>query len=221
HGEGVFQFFERGARSGFPLADLTTQLPQPRLLRRTILRLDFARLALQMTELLNGPLNLLRKLLPFGRPKRNFAYGKRSLDLGAIQPRTQPLPRLLVRYRSRFYFLRQLLHLPIQHNDVGEHLLQIGPPLQVGRSAFFQVSEIEQTIELDPPFLDLLRKIHYHTLDHRGSAQGLLHPELTALHSPGQIDFAFPRQQRTRAHLAQIHSYRGVSVDGLFHRLRV
>ena len=36
-----------------------------------------------------------------------------------------------------------------------------------------------------------------------------------------KIDFAFAGQQRNGTHFAQIHAYRVVRVDGLFHRRRV
>jgi hypothetical protein len=37
----------------------------------------------------------------------------------------------------------------------------------------------------------------------------------------GQIYFAFAGQQRNRSHFTQIHAYRIVGVDGLFHRRRL
>ena len=36
-----------------------------------------------------------------------------------------------------------------------------------------------------------------------------------------KIYFAFARQQRNCAHFTQIHAYRVVGVDGLFHRRRM
>ena len=48
-----------------------------------------------------------------------------------------------------------------------------------------------------------------------------MHPQLAAFHAARQIDFALARQQWNGAHLAQVHPYRIVGVDGLFHRRRV
>ena len=69
--------------------------------------------------------------------------------------------------------------------------------------------------------LQLFGQIHDHQLHQGGTADGLLHAQLAAFHAARQIDFAFARQQRNGAHFAQVHAYRIVGVDGLFHRRRV
>ena len=56
-------------------------------------------------------------------------------------------------------------------------------------------------------------------LHKRGPANSLLHPQLTALHAPRKIDFAFPGKQRDGTHFAQIHPYRIIGVNRLFYRM--
>ena len=68
--------------------------------------------------------------------------------------------------------------------------------------------------------LDLLGDLDSPQLHQRGAADGLLHPQLAALHAARQIDFAFARQQRNGAHFAQIHAYRIVGVNRLFGLMR-
>jgi len=42
---------------------------------------------------------------------------------------------------------------------------------------------------------------------------------LPALHAACKIDLALAREQRNRAHFAQIHPYRVVRINGLFRRM--
>ena len=54
--------------------------------------------------------------------------------------------------------------------------------------------------------------------NHDGRARdGLEHAQLAALNALGDFDFAFAREQRNRAHLAQVHAHR---VVGFFQRAR-
>jgi hypothetical protein len=46
-----------------------------------------------------------------------------------------------------------------------------------------------------------------------------LHPQLAALHFPGKVDFTITREQRHRAHLAQIHAHGVIGVNRLFYLL--
>ncbi len=78
--------------------------------------------------------------------------------------------------------------------------------------------KIGDRFQFDGALLQLLGQFDDHSLHQGGAANRLLHPQFAALHAARQIDFAFARQQRNRAHFAQVHAYRIVGVDGFFHR---
>ena len=144
--------------------------------------------------------------------------GMRRIDwevstLDRLSLAARRLRGLLVAQRHRLQLLGELLLLLVEIDYVDEILAQLTPPLGIGDSAFFDVAQIDDVVEFFSAPAQLLGQFEHHELNQRRTADGLLHPQLAALHAPGQIDFAFARQQRNRAHFAQVHAYRVVGID--------
>ena len=105
-------------------------------------------------------------------------------------------------------------------DDLGQLVLDFVAALGVGGALFLEVAQVDKCVQLFDFLSDLLADLHRAQLHQGRPADGLLHPQLTALHAAGQIDFAFARQQRNRAHFAQIHAYRIIGVNRFFGRMR-
>ena len=93
--------------------------------------------------------------------------------------------------------------------------------LVVGRALVLEIAQIDEGVQLLGFLLDLLGDLDGPQLDQRRAADGLLHPQLAPLHAAGQVNFALARQQRYRAHFAQVHANRVVCVNRLLDWVRV
>ena len=220
YGQGMLQVRKGGCRDSLPLADLFLQILQPLLDLRLAggLRFDLLDFAVQLAEFLDGALDLLGKLLPFQRTKRDRTNPLRDLHLGAIQPVAPTLALPLHVDRHGLELVGDLLQLAVHQDQIREQFQQIGALFQIRGSAFFDVSHVHDVVDFVGALFQLLGQFHHYLLHQRRAADGLLHAQLTALHAPRQIHFAFAGQQRNRSHFTQIHAYRIVGVDGLFHR---
>jgi len=70
----------------------------------------------------------------------------------------------------------------------------VGAHFEVGRSAFLDVAQVGNTLQLDRRLLELLGQLDDHVLHQCGTANSLLHPQLAAFHAACQIDLALARQ---------------------------
>ena len=107
----------------------------------------------------------------------------------------------------------------MQRDDVGQLLLNLGAPLGVSGALDFEVAQVDERVQIFDFLANLLTDFHRVELHQRGTANGLLHPELTAFHAAGEIHLALAGQQRDGAHFAQIHAYRIIGIDRLFYRM--
>ena len=140
----------------------------------------------------------------------------------STQPRaTLPAARrqLLVAGGNGVELFGKLPQLLVQRDDVGQMLLDFVAALDVGGALDFEVAQVDEGVQIFDFLADLLADFDGAELDQRRTADGLLHPQLAALHAAGKIDFAFAGEQRDGAHFAQIHAYRVVGIDRLFYRM--
>src|SRR5947209_19731849 len=142
-----------------------------------------------MVDFVYRALDFAREFLPLVDAERAAADGQRHFDFGAVELGAKALARLLVGHRGGFDFLFELLQFLVQQDDIGELFGGIGPRLQVGGSALFDIAQIGNVFQLDNAFAELLGNFEDYALYQGGTANGLLHPQLTAFHAAGQVDF--------------------------------
>ncbi|HLW77764.1 MAG TPA: hypothetical protein VKS01_12280 [Bryobacteraceae bacterium] len=85
-----------------------------------------------------------------------------------------------------------------------------------GAVLFKIAAEIDEGVEFFDFLADLVDDFDSPLLDDRGSANRLLHPQLTALHATCKINFTFAREQGNGAHFAQVDANRVIGIDRFF-----
>lgn len=171
-----------------------------------------------MVQLLDGAIDLLAELLPFQMDEGNPSNRLGCLDRRPVQLSGQALARLFVAERHGLQLFGELLLVLMEVDDIDEVLAELPTALGVGQRPLLHITDINDIVEFLGSPAQLLGQIEHHELDQGRTADRFLHPQLTALHAPGKVHLALPRQQRNSAHLTEIHTDRIVGVDGLFHR---
>ena len=103
-----------------------------------------------------------------------------------------------------------------KRDQIAKLAANLGLLLGVGGTALFDVAKIDEIVELVVSTLEQLSDLGNPQLNQSGPADGLLHPQLPALHTASEIHFAFTGQQRNGAHFAQVHAYRVVGINRFF-----
>jgi hypothetical protein len=173
-----------------------------------------------MRHLVDGPLELPRKLSPLRPQPRNPPDRDRRLDPAPVPLEHPPPLQTPIRGRNRVVLLGKVVLLLVKRQVVEKLLPDLAPALRIRRRALFGVAKLHHVVEFFGALLDLFAYLRDQHLDQRRPAYSLLHPQLAALHLAGKVHFALPRQQRDGAHFAQIHAYRVVRVNGLLRLLR-
>ncbi len=187
----MLQIVERRRGSRFQLADLTPQLTRTGLRADPGAGFDFAKLRLEMDQLLHRVFNFLGELLPARRQPGNVPDGARHLNLGPVEFAPPPASHFLVAERNGIQFLDQLLMALVQRDHLDEFAAHFGLLLGVGGTAFFHVSEVYEIVQLFVAMLQKLSDLHHAQLNQSRAADGFLHAQFPALHAPRQVYFTF------------------------------
>ena len=199
-GGGVAKVGERSAGGNFPLLNFAFQFADPVAVLWIFALFEAMEFGVEMGDLIDGFIDFLSKLTPFGGVELNGADGQAGFYLRPGQLHDDLATRLAgdrilqfsgLKRDELFDFLRALLQLLIQGRDDEEFFDGFLAQFRFDGGTFLGLAEVDVVIDVLFFATQRFGEFDDAVLHHGRAADGAEHPQFAAFHATGEFNFAF------------------------------